>query len=138
MTVEFKIEITGMKEFLKAVKAVDPEHAKQLRKDLNRAAGVIVQEARSRVAVVTGKARGTIRAASTQRMARVSAGGNRAPYYGWLDFGGWGARNKSVYRNFIREGRYLYRSYYENRAEIFDDVELGLRIAAANAGLKVD
>jgi hypothetical protein len=138
MAATVKVQITGMKEFVKAVKAVDPEHAKQLRKDLNRAADVIVTEARSRIPSVTGKAKGSVKAASTQKMARVTGGGNKAVYYGWLDFGGWGGRNKSVYRNFIREGRYIYAAYYEMRTEFFDGVELGLRIAAANAGLKVE
>jgi hypothetical protein len=134
---KYSVQVTGLKEFVKAIKQVDPEHAKELRKLLNRAADVIVREARPRVPQVSGRASSTVKPQSTQKMARVVGGGNRAPYYGWLDFGGWGGTKKQNYRPMIREGRYIYAAYHDKRQEFFDEAELSIRTAAANAGLKV-
>jgi hypothetical protein len=134
---KISVEVTGLSQFVKAIKQVDPEHAKELRKNLNRAAEVVVREARPRVPRISGRAASTVKARSTQKAARVVGGGNRAPYYGWLDFGGWAGTNKKMFRPIIQEGRYIYVAYHENEQEFFDEAVMGLRIAAARAGLKV-
>jgi hypothetical protein len=63
----------------------------------------------------TGRAGGTIKAASTRTEARVSEGGARAPYMPWLDFGGRVGRKNSVKRPFLKEGRYIWKSFGAHR-----------------------
>lgn len=109
------IKIEGLNEFVRNLKSLDRDLPKAVRKAFNEAADVVVDDARPRVPSRSGRARRSLRSRSTQTRARVSGGGGRAPYYPWLDFGGRVGRDKSVRRPFYREGRYIYRSYFEAR-----------------------
>jgi hypothetical protein len=66
----------------------------------------------------TGRAAGSVRAASTQTGARVSGGSAAVPYYGWLDFGGSVGRKRSVHRPFLKTGRYIWRAFADHREEV--------------------
>lgn len=102
------IEIKGLKEAVKNAKKVDNDLPKEFRKAGNKAADLLVAWIVPRVPKRSGKAAGTVKAASTQKAARVRAGGPKAPYYPWLDWGGRVGRNKSVKRKFYSDGRYIY------------------------------
>lgn len=132
------IKITGLTEFQRGLRKLDSDLPKSLRLAFNEAANIVVEAARSKVPHRTGRAAASIKPRSTRTAVRVSAGGNKAPYYPWLDFGGRVGPKKSVRRPFIREGRYIYPSYTEHREEFQRVVEKALADVARSAGLEVD
>lgn len=132
------IKIKGLREFQAALKQMDGETQKQLRVVFNSVAETVAAGARRRVPTKTGKAKGSVKVASSQREAIVKAGGKSVSYYPWLDFGGRVGIKKSVERHFVTEGRYLYPSYAANRSSIQPAVAEGLVQLARDAGLEVD
>ncbi len=124
------IRVSGLREVQKALKELDGESQKELRLTLNEAAGIVVRVAQRRTPVLTGAARSSIRATSGQRESRVSAGGRKAPYFPWLDYGGTTGRGHagksgnagfsagSVKRPFLKGGRYIYPAYSDQYANI--------------------
>lgn len=132
------IKIKGLIEFQRALKAVEDGAQKQLRVVFNAVAETVAGGARRRVPTKTGKAKASVKVASSQREAIVKAGGARVPYYPWLDFGGRVGINKSVSRPFVTGGRYLYPSYDASRASIGPALERGLVELVRDAGLEVD
>lgn len=132
------VKINGLAQFTRDLKKLDSELPKVVRIALNEAADIVVDEAKSRVPRRSGRAQASIKARSTRTSVRVSAGGNRAPYYPWLDFGGRVGRKRSVKRAFLAEGRYLYAAYFDKRSkfeEVLADALLGV---ARSAGVEVD
>jgi len=132
------IAITGLNQFVRNLKSLDREVPKALRVAFNAAADVVVQDARAGVPSRSGKARGSVQARSTQTASRVVGGGNRAPYYPWLDFGGKVGRKRSVNRPFIKYGRYIYNSWFDNQPRYVKLLEAALLDAAMSAGVEVD
>lgn len=131
------VHVEGLREFVRGVKSMDKAHGKAVRLALNDAANVIVDEARPRVAKRSGRAAGTVKARSTQTAARVVGGGNRAPYYPWLDFGGAVGRKHSVKRPFFKDGRYIYAAYGDNKGAFIDKMVERLVEVAQSAGVEV-
>lgn len=107
-----RIKVDGLAQFVRDLKKLDSDLPKAVRNALNAAAQLVVDTARPEIPSRSGKAKGSVRVASTRTKVRVRAGGNRAPYYPWLDFGGRVGRRKSVVRPFRKEGRYIYDAYY--------------------------
>jgi hypothetical protein len=132
------IRVEGLAEFSRNLKRLDAELPKALRIALNDVADVVVGYARPRIPRRRGRARASLRVASTRTRVRVRAGGKRAPHYPWLDFGGRVGRNRSVTRPFLREGRYLYKGYFEKRADMALVLERALLRVAAESGIEVD
>lgn len=131
------IKIKGVREFQAALKQMDGEAQKQLRVVFNEVAETVAGATRRRIPTRSGKAKGSVRVASTQREARVKLGSRRVPHAAWLDFGGRVGIHKSVSRPFVEEGRYLYPAYRANRDGIRRGVEEGLVQLARDAGLEV-
>jgi hypothetical protein len=131
------LRIEGLREFQRNLKALDRELPKALRMAFNEAADIIVRDAKPRVARRSGRAQGSVKARSTQTMARVSAGGARAPYYPWLDFGGAVGRRNSVRRPFLPRGRYIYAAYDRRRGEFVEGMQDALLTVARRAGVEV-
>lgn len=132
------IKIEGLAEFSKNLKVLDRDLPKALRLAFNAAADIVVTDARGRIPSRSGRAKSTVKAKSTQTASRISGGGNKAPYYPWLDFGGKVGRAKSVERPFLREGRYIYWSFYKNRSRYAELLEQGLLDVAAQSGIEVE
>lgn len=132
------VRIDGLADFNRQLKKLDTKAPKALRLALNDAADVIVDYAKPRVPMRTGKARRSIKARSTRTLARVTAGGNKAPYFPWLDFGGRVGRKRSVYRVVRKHGRYLYQAYYAKRDDFADVLERNLRHVVRESGLGLD
>jgi hypothetical protein len=132
------IRVVGLREFQRNLKKLDADLPKALRVAFNGAADVVVADARKRVASRSGRARGTVKARSTQTASRVVGGGNKAPYYPWLDFGGKVGRARSVSRPFLKHGRYIYNAYFDNQARYAQLMERALFDVAAAAGVEVD
>lgn len=135
---ETKVSIEGLAEFNRALRKIDAEAPKQLRIALNGAADLLVQRTLPLIPRRSGAAAGSLKAKSTRTSARVSMGGPRARYMPWLDFGGRVGRRKSVQREFIREGRYLYPTLRRISPEIEDALRKGIVAVAEGVGLEVD
>jgi phage gpG-like protein len=133
-----KIEVTGLREFQQALKRMDTALPRQLRTALNEASGLVIDYAGARMPSRSGRARGSLKARSSQREARVALGGRRAPYAAWLDFGGEGKRKgRPAARPFYRDGRYVYKALEVKRDEITKIMSESLTRLARDAGLDV-
>lgn len=114
------IQVRGLKELRGALRDVDKLLGPELRKGLNEVAEVVLDTARPLVPTRSGKAKASLKAGSTERAVQIKAGGTKAPYWSWLDFGGKVGRSKSVRRPFIMGGRYIYPTLKKRRDEIED------------------
>jgi hypothetical protein len=135
--VALTIAVSGLRELARSLKNVDNEAAKQLRIVFNEAAELVVATARPRIPQRTGRAAKSLKVRSTRTAVRVTFGGPRAPYYPWLDFGGKTGIKKSVVREFLRDGRYVFPAYYERHDDIMRAMQEGIARVARNAGLEV-
>lgn len=120
---EVTIHVQGLKEYQKALKNIDNSLGPELRKGLNEVAEIVVRGVVPLVPRRTGAAASSVKAGSTQRGANIKVGGNKAPYYLWLDFGGRVGRNKSIRRPFLKEGRYVYPTLRNKRDEAIEKLE---------------
>lgn len=134
---DVRIKVTGLREFQRALRRMDSNLPKQLRLALNEASTLVIDKARPLIPVRTGRAANSLKVRSTQREARIAAGGRTAPYYPWLDFGGKTGRHKSVERAFYKEGRYIYPTLRKNREEVIDIMQTAITDLARDAGLDV-
>jgi len=110
------VRIEGMRELRKKIRVVldemDEQAARGELKNMNQEAAEIVrQRALTLVPVRTGQLRETLRAAGTQKSARVRAGFKRVPYAGPIHFG-WAIRG-------IRPQPFLYDALDQRRREVF-------------------
>jgi len=133
------IRIDGLAQFSRNLRKLDSDLPKALRVALNDVAGLVITDARPQIPRRTGRAQASVKPRSTRTAVRVAAGGTRAPYYPWLDFGGRVGPRKSVRRAFLEEGRYLYRSYFRMKAagDLQEALESALLRVARQAGLEV-
>jgi hypothetical protein len=134
------IKIEGLAQFQRNLKTLDRDLPKALRLAFNAAADIVVADARPRVPSKSGKAKGSVKAKSSQTAARVVGGSKRVPYYAWLDFGGRVGPRGSIQRPFQKEGRYIYAAYFRNRdsGRFQDALEQGLLDVARQAGIELD
>lgn len=133
------IRIRGLREFRSNLRRLDRNAPKGLRLAGNKAASLVVEEARPRVPIGPGKgghAKSSLRAASTQSAARVRGGGKRFPYYPWLDFGGRVGPKKSIKRPFHKDGRYIWRAFADNRARVQHELRDALVAVARSSGVE--
>ena len=131
------IKVEGLREFRSSLRKMDAGLPKTLRVAGNRAANVVVDEAKPRVPRLTGRAAASIRVASTQASARIRAGSKRVPWFPWLDFGGRVGRNKSVRRPFLKEGRYIWAAFADKRDAVERELQDALVDVARTAGVEV-
>lgn len=136
MTAE-AIRISGLTEFRKGLKAMDAQLPKALRIAFNGAADLVVNDARTHIPTRSGAAKASVKARSTQTASRIVGGSNKVPYYPWLDFGGRVGRGHSVTRPFLKHGRYIYNSYFDNRERYAELLVQGLRDVASTAGVEI-
>lgn len=130
------IRVDGLAQFVRNLKKLDSDLPKVLRVAFNSAGESIVTEARAKVPTESGRARASIKMKSTQTAARIVGGSARVPYYAWLDFGGNAPR--AGQRPFLKEGRYIYGSFFRQREGMAAKLELALLDAARAAGVEVD
>jgi hypothetical protein len=104
-----RVEIEGLALIQKKLRELDPALAKEL-KDVNLSVADLVADiARNRVPIgKTGNARASVKAKGEQRYAVIRAGGRKAPYYPWLDFGGRRGQEKKQSRPYVDGGRFIY------------------------------
>jgi hypothetical protein len=130
------IRIDGINRLVKGLRTIERDIPKQLRVRLNLAIEDLAGEIRRRVTRRTGRAASTVRARSTQRAARIVAGGRKAPYYPWLDFGGRVGRKHAVRRSFYSDGRYIFPTLRQRRPAIIANLEQAIGDTVTAAGLE--
>lgn len=129
------IQVRGLRELRGALREVEKTLGPELRKGLNEVAEVVLDTARPMVPTRSGKARSSLKAGSTEKAVQIKAGGKKAPYWGWLDFGGRVGKNKSVKRPFIQDGRYIYPTLTKKRQAVEDKLfEVIDRVTAGLSG----
>lgn len=133
-----EIRIDGLAQFSRNLKRLDSDLPKMLRLGLNEAVQIVIDYARPRIPSRSGRARGSLRAQSTRTKARIKAGGKRAPYYPWLDFGGKGPNNRPAKRPFYADGRYLWKGLIVKRDEVNTALVRAMVSTAEAAGVDVD
>jgi hypothetical protein len=131
------IKIEGLKEFRAGLKRMDKDLPKGIRIALNSVVDIVVDDARPRIPRRSGKAANSLRSQSTQTLARIKAGGSRAPYFPWLDFGGKTGPGKRIERPFYKKGRYVWLSFADKRTEVTHALDDALAGVARGAGLEV-
>lgn len=131
-----KIQVRGIQDLQKALRQIDRDLPKELAAGLAEAAEIVAKTARPKVPTRTGKAAGSITVRKQQRGASLAVGGNRAPHFPWLDFGGRVGPKKSVARPFIKSGRYVYPALAEKNTEVKAKVDEVLERMARKAGFE--
>lgn len=131
------IAVAGLSGFRKGLKGMDRDLPKSVRLALNTVAQVVVDAARPKVPSRTGAARASLKAASTQSAAKISAGGRLAPYYPWLDFGGRVGRKKATRREYINGGRYIFPTVAEKQDDIEKAMIKAVAMIAQSNGIEV-
>lgn len=131
------IRIEGLAQFRAGLKRMDKDLPKGIRIALNGVVDIVVDDARPRIPRRTGRAAASLKSQSTQSKARIKAGGSRAPYFPWLDFGGRTGRNRSQVRPFFKKGRYVWLSFADKRTEVTAALEGAMVDVAKGAGLDV-
>lgn len=132
------IKIEGLAEFSRNLRKLGSDLPKGLRLAANESANIVVDAAKPEVPKLTGGAAGTLKAKSTRTEARVQGGSNARPYYPWLDFGGSVGIRNSVKRPFLKEGRYIYPAFKQNKDSVHKTLLEQLVKVAESAGLPVD
>lgn len=135
--IQSEVRVTGLKEFQRALKKVDKDLPKAMRLALNESANVVVASATPLIPRRSGRAARSVKARSTQTLARVQGGGGRAEYYPWLDFGGAVGRRNATRRPFLPKGRYIYPAFFANRDRFRSSLEDALVNVARSAGVEV-
>ncbi len=131
------IRIEGLKEFRAGLKRMDKGLPKGIRVALNSVVDIVVDDARPRIPRRSGAAAASLKSQSTQTKARIKAGGNRARYFPWLDFGGRTGPGRSIERPFYKKGRYVWLSFADKRDEVTAALDGALAGVARDAGLDV-
>ena len=139
-----RVEIEGLREFRNAIRRVEPGMQKQLQKRFKALAVVVADRIRAKVPVGdTGNAAASVRARATQTSAAVFAGGVKAPYFPFLDFGGStgrghvvGSGGGAVRRDMPTGGRYVYPVIGEMRGDITREANKALDDTLHEVGLR--
>lgn len=135
MPVKPRVEIEGLKEIQKQLRDLDPDLAKELKQINLAVADMVADMARANVPSKSGAARSTVKAKGEQRYAVIKAGGRKAPYYPWLDFGGRRGQEQKQSRPFIDAGRYLWPTVGRQRQKVVTEYVIGIGQLLDKAGL---
>jgi hypothetical protein len=135
MVAKPEVHIEGLKDIQAKLRSLDPELAKKLKTVNLTVAELVADIARAKVPSRTGAARSTVKAKGEQRYAVIKAGGRKAPYYPWLDFGGRRGTERGPGRPFVDGGRYIYPTVGTHRSKIVNEYVHALGALLDEAGL---
>lgn len=143
------LQIRGLRDVRAAFARVDREIPKGFRSAFLPIAQRVVAGVQAKVPQKTGRAASSVKPRASQRGAAVVFGGNAAPYFPWLDFGGTTGRGHvpgqawsgSVRRPWagrpVGDGRYVYPTIDEQSEEILAAAEGAVLTVARAAGFEV-
>lgn len=123
-------DVEGADSFAAALRATAAALPGEFRAEMGDTARMIVRDAQGRVPRLTGAARASMDVQVLDEAATIVAGGQRAPYFGWLEHGGAVGRRDSVVLPYVKDGRYLGRAV----DAAMDDIETAALAAVTNAG----
>ncbi len=144
-------EVEGLIAMKKAFRLARDGTQKAIQRRLKDVATLVASEVAGRVPVRSGRAASSVRALATQESASVAAGGAKAPYYAFLDFGGSTGRGHvpgaadsgSVKREWYGkggsgsgEGRYLYPAIRDMSEVIASETGAAIHEALHDAGFE--
>lgn len=137
---QVEIAVGGLAEFGRRLDTAEQASARQMDLLVDRTAHLARDEARRRVPRgPSGAARASLRVVEGVGTAQLVGGGRRAPYYGWLDFGGFAGRSRpgrrGARRPYRRGGRYIFPALVDRWRATQDDAERALDTAMTDAGL---
>lgn len=132
MPIDVKVEIRGLNEVAGAFRRVNADAPAALKSEYSAVAGRVASRAAGLVPKLTGRAAGSLKPRASARGAAIVAGGSAAEHYPWLDFGGRVGRQKSVLRDHVTGGRYIYPTI----AAEGDNIKRGTEEAIVNAARK--
>lgn len=136
-----QVQVEGLREVSRALRAISKEAQKELRVGLKDAAEKVAVVARQRTPRRSGKAAASIKARGTNRGASLRGGGPKAPYFPWLDYGGSTKVPGSparVRRPFESGGRIIYPAIADRKDETREAVEKLIDDLARRHGLDVN
>ena len=121
------VKVVGLSSLRKACAVMGEDMPLYLREELKKLAEIVAVKARVKVPVIEGTAKGSIRTVMAGGGVAVRGGSAKAPYYGWLDFGGHIRGHiypkHVISRPVIKTGRYIYPAADEAAVEIAPMVE---------------
>lgn len=124
------VEVRGIRELRSAMRRFDTEMPGKLKDGMRGIAEDVVSRTASKVPRRSGAAVGSLRPRASQTGAAIAFGGQAAPYFPWLDFGGttgighrpgvpWsGSIKREWLGNPKGSGRYVYPTIEEMGPEI--------------------
>jgi hypothetical protein len=128
-----RVELRGAKDLNRAFKRLETGLEKELRAAFREIARTVAGRAAAKVPRLSGVAAGSIKPRASQTGAGIAFGGSSAEYYPWLDFGGRVGRGKSVYRDLVVGGRYVYPTIAESKDDIGRMADEAIRDVAKKA-----
>lgn len=142
MAEDVKIRIKDIGRFTGALKQVNRNVGNELKGGFKKIAESVAEKTRSKVARKSGRAAGSITARGKQKGAAIAVGGQKAPYYPWLDFGGSTGRGHipgkawsgAIKRPMVPSGRYLYPTIKQEGPTIRRETDKLLERVVKNAG----
>lgn len=133
------VSVQGLEQLRRGLRQLSPAAQSEMRKQFKTIARDVVAEAQPLVPVLTGAARDSLRPGTQGSSVVVRGGGDSAPYFPWLDFGGVlhpkGGRRNTIRRARIKEGRYIFVAVARRRPAIVAAAEAAIRRAVQVAGL---
>lgn len=129
MAYKSRVVVSGLRETLNGIKAMEAQAPKTLREAMKRVALLVVEDVRRKVPFMRGNAARSVKARGGVKGASIAVGGAQAPHYPWLDFGGTvghghrkgQAWSGATYRRWegkpYGKGRYLYPAIDDNADE---------------------
>jgi hypothetical protein len=146
------IQVRGINELSRAWRAVDADIPKRTRLAMLAIARMVVGTAQQKATAdfkhPTGQAASSVRPRATRRGAGIAFGGQAAPYFPWLDFGGTVGRGHrpgvkgsgSIERDWrgtpFGSGRYVYPAIFEHDDDIKRMAEEAVMDANRAAGFE--
>lgn len=134
---DFDAKVTGADEVAEAARRFAAGLDGHLRTQFQDRARMIARDAQGAVPRRTGAARASVDVQTIEGAVAIVAGGRRAPYFPWLEFGGRVGRNDSVNRPFVRDGRYLGRAIDAQLSDIEAAAARAVVDAGRDAGFEV-
>ena len=140
------VQVDGLRQLRNAMRKAEAGSQKFLQVHLKQVAINVANHARDKVPSLTGAARDSVRAYATTESAYIRGGGEKVPYFPWLDFGGttgrghypgraWsGSSRRDWYGRPFGSGRYIYPTIYDESDEILQAVMEAIDEAEVEAG----